>query len=407
MKKLIFLCMTLSIFVSGGCVFAETTSVPYEILGENSDGTLNIYVMAKVATPDSEPSTAGADIEIKKYGIINHNGEILLEPILDFTSLYNAPFQIEFDENGLSEESYDAAYYYYGGQNTLWTPAETKKILVNSNYKTWRDYDVFYDNFITENRFIVKGDGKSVLIDYDMNVITNEYTHIIELDDGKWYASTDTSQTSPVYTIVLDHEGSVLTDFNPANETNMSQWAEQYIEKADALEITTKGKTTAFNTSFFTEKITRIEFCRLAVNTLKALQMDLPVIENHAVFADTKDENVLICYELGIIAGTGNGTFNPYANITREGAAKILVSLADVLGIDTSQKNNEAQFTDYAMASDWAKEFILQVSALETTLGECVMSGTSSTTFSPLATFTVEQSVATLTRMYDLKANIL
>ncbi|MFI3175646.1 MAG: S-layer homology domain-containing protein [Bacillota bacterium] len=401
MKKLLFLSILLSAFTSN--VYAETTDENDTILSQNADGTNVISKMTSVPTLESEPSTAGKNIKVKKYGIADRNGTILIEPILDFVSLFNAPFEIVFDENGFSEAIYDAAYYYYAGQDTLWTPAETKKILINSNYKTWESYDTFYDNFITENRFIVKGEGKSVLVDGDLNKIADSYTHIIELDDGKWYASTDPSATAPVYSIVLDNDGNEIADFDPLVETKISAWAEPYIEKANELGITTTGKTTAFNTSFFTEKVTRIEFCRLAVNTLMALQFELPRIENYDVFTDTNDENVLICYELGIISGVGNEKFNPYGNMTREAAARILVSLAEVLDIALVEKSDVELFADFNTASDWAKEYILQVTALKTTQGERIMAGTSETTFSPLQTYTTEQSVATLVRMVDLK----
>ena len=38
---------------------------------------------------------------------------------------------------------------------------------------------------------------------------------IFERDDGKWYASTDKSETNAVYSIVLDNNANVITDFNP------------------------------------------------------------------------------------------------------------------------------------------------------------------------------------------------
>lgn len=395
MKKLIAL----------SCVF---TLFNINVYAENIVPTI-ITEKVFVSTLESEPSTGGDDIEVDKYGIADSDGNILIEPILDFnTSLY-PPFAIEFDENGFSEKIYDAEYYYYAGQNTLWTPANAKKILINSDYLVWKDYDTFYNNFITENRFIVKGDGKSVLIDGNMNVVTDEYSHIIELDDGKWYASTDESQINPVYDIVLNNYGEVITDFNPLTKNDISNWAEKYINTANELGITIQNKTTAFNTSFFTEKITRIEFCRLAVNTLKALNVLLPIldisstIEDSNIFIDTKDENVLMCYEIGIISGVGESKFNPYANITREEASIILINMLNFLDVDTSEKSDLDRFVDIDEASHWAKEFILQVSSLETPYGENIMSGTSVDTFSPLSTYTVEQAVSTLVRVYDLK----
>ena len=40
----------------------------------------------------------------------------------------------------------------------------------------------------------------------------------IELDNGKWYASTDKSATNAIYSIILDNNENVITDFNPKLE---------------------------------------------------------------------------------------------------------------------------------------------------------------------------------------------
>ena len=164
----------------------------------------------------------------------------------------------------------------------------------------------------------------------------------------------------------------------------------------------TTDKTTAFNTSFFQEEITRIEFCRLIVNTLKSIDCVLPRNHDFDTFTDTKDENVLICHWLGIIDGVGDGKFNPYENLTREQASKILVELAYLIDIDTSNKTDINKFKDLNLASDWAKEYILQVSSLKTQNNEIIMGGTSETTFSPKDPYTVEQAITTLVRFINL-----
>ncbi len=88
--------------------------------------------------------------------------------------------------------------------------------------------------------------------------------------------------------------------------------------------------------------------------------------------------------------------------MTREQAAKILVNLANLLGIDTSDSASNMDFNDLDVASDWAKEYILQVSSLKTQNNESVMGGTSEKTFSPKSYYTTQQAVTTLVRIMDL-----
>ncbi|MFI3227868.1 MAG: S-layer homology domain-containing protein [Clostridia bacterium] len=401
MKKLLVVFVASALLTT--LAIAEEKNVEYAIESEISDGNFIISEMVSVKTLEYEPSTGGANIDVKKYGVADADGNVLIEPILDFTSLYGQSFEIIFDENGFSAQNYDAEYYYYGGQQYLWRPSEkSENILISESYNTWKDYDMFYTNFVTDNRYIVKDDGISYMVDRDLKIITGDYTHIIELDDGKWYASTDSSQTAPVYSIVLDNNANVLTNFDPELEKISSEWAESYISKAEELNIITQAKTTAFNASFFTKEITRNEFCRLAVNMLNAMNYVVEDAENNISYIDTQDENVLFLSNLGVINGVGDNKFDPYSNITREQAAKILINLANLLQYNTSAKSEIGRFSDIENTSSWATDFVLGISALKTQNGESVMGGTSDTTFSPLDTYTVEQAVTTLVRMVEV-----
>ena len=376
--------------------------MPYEIYGQHKDGTFIVQDEVLVSTGFDSIMSDGY---VYKYGVSDEEGNILIEPILDINPIYYAGQlpEVYVLENDIVQYKYGATIIdkKVDGINSV-IPRNSKNILINSDYKTWKDYDVFYDNFITEDRFIVKDSGKSILIDGDMNIITDKYTHIIELDDGKWYASTDPSQTNPVYSIVLDNDGNIITDFDPKLENDISDWAKPYVDRANEMGIIELDETTAFNTSFFQEEITRIEFCRLIVNTLKSIDHILPKIKDFDTFSDTKDENVLICHWFGIIDGVGDDKFDPYSNLTREQAAKIIEQLSYLIDIDTSNKSDENKFIDLDMASDWAKDYILQVSSLKTQNNESIMGGTSENTFSPIDPYTVEQAITILIRFTNL-----
>jgi len=115
-------------------------------------------------------------------------------------------------------------------------------------------------------------------------------------------------------------------------------------------------------------------------------------------FPDTDSANVIAAAKLGIVNGRSSGAFDPSANITRQEAAKMLALAAKVLGADITA--SEVAFADADDIYAWAKEFIYYVN----TIG--VMNGTSTTTppnFSPLRTYTREQSILTVYRLFNYK----
>ncbi len=379
----------------------EKFMTEYQLHGQNSQGLYIITEDQLVKTSEFD-AHAGEPQLFWKYGLMDEQFNVIFEPIWDKNDVNWEPYRFDFTD-GFTERVYDAEYYYYANQEFQWQPFNSKKMLINSNYDTYKDYDTFYNTFITENRYIVKDNVLSIMIDFDMDVISDEYTHIIELDDGKFYASKDPLQENPLYSYVIDENGVEIDDFNPKIADEISPWAESYVKKARELGITEESIHVAFRTSFFKEEITRIEFCRLLVNTLGSIGYELPEIEVFDVFSDTEDLDVLIANKLAIIDGIGDGKFDPYSNLTREQAAKMLVNVAEILEIDTSMMTDESEFSDLATASSWAIEPILKISSLKTNALESVMGGTSEDEFSPKDVYTVEQALTTLVRLSDIK----
>ena len=97
---------------------------------------------------------------------------------------------------------------------------------------------------------------------------------------------------------------------------------------------------------------------------------------------------------LGIISGRGNGIFDPYSAITRQEAAALLTSSAKVLGMNTTptQQTTFADNGDVAVYFRNAVSFVYQIN---------VMSGTGNDKFSPLGTYTREQSFITVYRLFQ------
>ena len=369
----------------------------YRILGQEQSNVFTILTSKTVYTQHL------GEVTKAQYGLLDSNFNLILEPIIDlYTNGLTIP-HFGFDNYGMTSATFDITEYYYTGMGGghEYRPVDGRKILIKNDGTLFTEYDAVYSNFVTENRYILKNNGISTLVDSGLNIITDEYAHIIELDYGKWYASKDPSQTKPIYDTVLDNNGNIITDFNPKLENYTNDWAKPYIEKATEYELVQTGRTTAFNTNFYTEEITRIEFCELVAILLFKLDYELPQITDYSVFNDTRDKLVLMCNELGIIDGVGNGNFDPYANLTREQAAKILLNVCELLRIDTSTSSNSNDFSDFNNISDWAQESVLKISALKTPTGESVMGGTADKTFSPKDFYNVDQAITTMVRIFE------
>ncbi|MBE6871924.1 MAG: hypothetical protein E7491_08230 [Ruminococcaceae bacterium] len=178
-----------------------------------------------------------------------------------------------------------------------------------------------------------------------------------------------------------------------------SAWAKEEILKALEADLVPEHVN-----SNYTTDITRSDFCDLIIKMIekKSGKAIADVIAGYAdaksdvSFPDTDSANVIAAAKLGIVNGRSSGAFDPSANITRQEAAKMLALAAKVLGADITA--SEVAFADADDIYAWAKEFIYYVN----TIG--VMNGTSTTTppnFSPLRTYTREQSILTVYRLFN------
>lgn len=161
--------------------------------------------------------------------------------------------------------------------------------------------------------------------------------------------------------------------------------------------------------------ITRAGFCALACKAIEKKLGSIPK-GGEIEFSDTDNENIKALASLGIINGRGNGIFAPSDNITREEAAKILCKTADYIGVPDKVIVDDT-FKDIDTVSDWAKEYVNRVGAIELMEGngtgyDIYANGRwsyayaekpfylSDSDFAPQATYTGEQSCATLLRMF-------
>ena len=182
----------------------------------------------------------------------------------------------------------------------------------------------------------------------------------------------------------------------------MSSWA--YEEVTAAIE---EDLVPVYLQNLYLNNITRGEFCDLTIQAIEeTLGQNIEDVVQEQTgkslydwmgeypFNDTSDSNAIAAYALGIVTGRGGGVFDPYASITRQEAAAFLMRSAKVLGMDTGNVA-VAGFTDSGDVGVWftdAVNFVYQIN---------VMSGTGNNTFSPLGSYTREQSYVTIYRLFQ------
>lgn len=182
----------------------------------------------------------------------------------------------------------------------------------------------------------------------------------------------------------------------------MSSWA--YEEVTAAIE---EDLVPVYLQNLYLNNITRGEFCDLTIQAIEeTLGRDIEDVVQEQTgkslyawmgeypFIDTSDSSAIAAYALGIVTGRGGGVFDPYASITRQEAAAFLMRSAKVLGMDTGNVA-VAGFTDSGEVGVWftdAVNFVYQIN---------VMSGTGNNTFSPLGSYTREQSYVTIYRLFQ------
>ncbi len=173
-----------------------------------------------------------------------------------------------------------------------------------------------------------------------------------------------------------------------AEESIISQWAVEEVEKAMALGIAEKDKDYAYS-----RPITREEFCDLIYNYIVMLDMD---VSNTAEgFADTDSEKIGLLYNMGIIKGKSESIFAPKDSLTREEAAVILYRTVN----KTTEGLNITQlyfpFGDEDEIADWSAAEIQAICNLG------IMKGVGEDRFAPKGIYTTEQAIATIVRMYE------
>ncbi len=176
--------------------------------------------------------------------------------------------------------------------------------------------------------------------------------------------------------------------------TGVSNWAQEEVDAAEALGIIPP----ALEKKVLSGEMTRLEMCHMAVNTFEEITGTslYPAKLNH--FSDTKDADVCVAFELGIVDGLPDGTFLPDQNITRQEFAKIVDNLLTVLGWSEDNQTLGA-FQDDVTVGAWAKEATARMVELGVVMG-------GSGKLSPQDSTSIEQACIMFLRAYNLLSSV-
>ena len=181
-------------------------------------------------------------------------------------------------------------------------------------------------------------------------------------------------------------DGTAMSDGTPLAPP--SDWAVSDVKKAEALNITEKGKLYRYGMS-----ITREEFCELIYNYCYNVikEVDTVTVENK--FTDTTNSKIIRLNAMGIINGKSETEFAPNDLLTREEAAVILNRMVNKT-VPVPVTEMYFAFDDEVSISAWASDSI----QIMCNMG--VMNGVGDNKFAPKETYTTEQAIATIVRVY-------
>ena len=167
-----------------------------------------------------------------------------------------------------------------------------------------------------------------------------------------------------------------------------SPWATDYIERAYELGIVPRHLN-----RMHTHPISRGGFATLAVTLYETVTERRITNWWQMEFSDVSDVNILKAAYIGVVQGVGGGRFDPSGTLTREQAATMLARLAYAIGSPLPEY--AATFSDNDAISCWAIDAVGQVQAAG------IMSGVGNNMFDPQGTYTREQSIVTMLRLFD------
>lgn len=173
------------------------------------------------------------------------------------------------------------------------------------------------------------------------------------------------------------------------SDAKMSEWAQSDVNLA----LNDNIIDTAMLGSDYTQNISRLQFCSVAVKLAEELTEKSITPANVGTFTDTSNAYALKAYAAGITSGVTATEFDPNGTLTRQQMATFLYR-----ALRYAEKNSDYSYTDYTSKlskytdswsiQSWAAEAMAFMNALD------LVKGSSDTALNPDGICTVEQAVA-------------
>jgi hypothetical protein len=275
----------------------------------------------------------------------------------------------------------------------LFFPYNFKATQVGSIVKlTWDDFAETEQNYVIER--VASGGPFQTLAtlaanstsydDYDVTAGLG-YTYRAYAKNANMQSeySFESSVAIPAVVAPVLPPGAV--DFSSA-----STWAVPEIQKAIDYKLTTDKVLIDF-----TKKVTREEFCEIAVKLYEAMSGKTAIVDANP-FIDTTNTEILKAYKLGIVKGMSANTFAPGSSITRQEISVMLLRALKAAEPGASYSIVGAPvLADENQIATWAIEAVKYMNK------EGIMNGVGGNRIDPLGNTTKEQAIALLKRLYE------
>ena len=264
-------------------------------------------------------------------------------------------------------------------------------------------YAIVFPNNSAEKGKLTEAAGEPETSLY--NLVNNAISDLIEDKTieklGEKYElnkAADTEDFDYEYTVIsvpddFDKSNMDKSELSSGGQTSgtsvpYSDWAKSDIEKAIALNIINVGVN--YN---FPAPITREEFCELIYNYCYNVIKEIDTVAGENEFTDTTNSKIIRLNAMGIINGKSETEFAPNDLLTREEAAVILNRMVNKT-IPVPVTEMYFNFDDEASISDWASD------SIQVMCNMGVMNGVGENKFAPQDTYTTEQAIVTIVRVY-------
>ena len=396
MKKLLSIILSFTMLLSMGTVaFADSVNGPMQ--------KAKIKVGISADFPPFEYYNENGELYGFDVDLMNYIGERIGFDIefvnVSFDQLFSAVMDDEvacaISGIAITEERKNVIDYTipYLSAKVTYSDGETSDTSIEQ-------YAIVFPNNSVEKSKVLEAAGEIAIY----NLVNDALTTLIEDKTveklGEKYnlnKAADTDDFDYEYTVI-----SVPTDLpNDENDTSdgtamsdgtplapPSDWAVSDVKKAEALNITEKGKLYRYGMS-----ITREEFCELIYNYCYNVIKEIDTVTGENKFTDTTNSKIIRLNAMGIINGKSETEFSPNDLLTREEAAVILNRMVNKT-VSVPVTEMYFAFDDEASISAWASDSI----QIMCNMG--VMNGVGDNKFAPKETYTTEQAIATIVRVY-------